>query len=62
MEKADAVDISYPEKIHLLTTLAVNPEPIILQVSLSYRCIILAISTMKTHLLVSLGQCIGNIF
>ena len=31
-EKADAVDLRYPEKLQLVTTLAINQEPIILQV------------------------------
>ena len=32
-EKADAVDLRYPEKLQLITTLRINQEPILLQVT-----------------------------
>ena len=31
-EKADAIDMSFPEKLGLITTLKINPEPLMLQV------------------------------
>ena len=31
-EKADAIDVSFPEKLGLIATLKINPEPLLLQV------------------------------
>ena len=36
-EKADAIDMSFPEKLSLITTLSINQEPIILQVIIVQR-------------------------
>ena len=35
-EKADAVDLRYPEKLQLITTLRINQEPILLQVTFQF--------------------------
>lgn len=35
IEKIDAVDLSAAEKLQLMTTLLINPEPIIIQVCMS---------------------------
>ena len=35
-EKADAIDLRYPEKLQLITTLRINQEPILLQVTFQF--------------------------